>query len=34
MDKKWIAYAVCILIGVVAAPQIRKLPLLDKLPSV
>jgi len=34
MDKKHIWLLVAFLAGVVAAPQVRKLPLLNKLPSV
>lgn len=31
--KKWLLYGGLVLAGVVLAPQIRKLPLLDKLPA-
>jgi hypothetical protein len=34
MYKKWLGYAICVLIGVVAAPELRKLPGLNKLPSI
>ena len=34
MDKKHIWLLVAFLGGVVLAPQVRKLPLLNKLPSV
>jgi hypothetical protein len=34
MDKKWLMYAAIFLAGVVLAPKVRSLPLLDKLPSV
>jgi hypothetical protein len=34
MDKRHILIAVAFLAGVVLAPQVRKLPLLNKLPSV
>lgn len=33
MSKKWLVYAGVFLLGVVAAPKIKTLPLLDKLPS-
>jgi hypothetical protein len=32
--NKYLLYAGLVLAGVILAPQIRKLPLLDKLPSV
>jgi hypothetical protein len=32
--NKYVLYAGLVLAGVILAPQIRKLPLLDKLPSV
>ena len=34
MDKKWVIYGLIFLAGVVAAPKVRTLPLLNKLPSV
>ncbi len=34
MDKKYVIYALVFLAGVVLAPKVRSLPLLDKLPSV
>ena len=34
MDKKYLIYALVFLAGVVLAPKVRSLPLLDKLPSV
>ena len=34
MDKKWLLYAGLILLGVIAAPKIRTLPLMDKLPTI
>lgn len=34
MDKKYLLYAAIFLAGVVLAPKVRTLPLLDKLPSV
>lgn len=34
MDKKHLLIIAAFLAGVVLAPQVRKLPLLDKLPSV
>lgn len=33
MKNKYVLYGALILVGVVAAPKIRTLPLLDKLPS-
>jgi hypothetical protein len=34
VDKKYLLYAAIFLAGVVLAPKVRTLPLLDKLPSV
>jgi len=34
VDKKYVIYALVFLAGVVLAPKVRSLPLLDKLPSV
>lgn len=34
MDKKWMMYGLAFLAGVVLAGQVRKLPLMNKLPSV
>lgn len=34
MNKQYLLYAALILLGVVAAPKLRTLPLLNKLPSV
>lgn len=34
MNKKWLMYAGIFLAGVVLAPKVRSLPLLDKLPSI
>ena len=34
MKNKWLIYGGLVLLGVVLAPKIRTLPLLDKLPSV
>ena len=34
MDKKWLIYAGIFLAGVVLAPKVRTLPLLNKLPSI
>lgn len=34
MDKKWLIYGVIFLAGVVAAPKVRSLPGLSKLPSI
>lgn len=34
MDKKYLLYAAIFLAGVMLAPKVRSLPLLDKLPSV
>lgn len=34
MEKKHLIYLALFLGGVVLAPQVRKLPLLNKLPSV
>ena len=34
MDKKYLLYAGLVLLGVILAPKLRSLPLLDKLPSV
>lgn len=31
--KKYLPYAIAVLVGVVLAPKLRTLPLLDKLPS-
>lgn len=33
MDKKWIMYGLVFLAGVVLAPKVRTLPLLNKLPT-
>lgn len=33
-DKKWLIYALIFLGGVVAAPKVRTLPLLNKLPTI
>jgi hypothetical protein len=33
MDKKWLIYGAVFLAGVMLAPKVRSLPLLDKLPS-
>lgn len=33
MDSKWLLYAAIFIAGVVLAPQVRNLPLLNKLPS-
>lgn len=33
MDKKWLWYGVIFLAGVVMAPKVRQLPLLNKLPG-
>lgn len=34
MNKKYLVYAGLVLLGVVLAPKLRTLPLLDKLPSI
>lgn len=34
MDKKWLVYGGIFLLGVVLAPKVRSLPVLDKLPSI
>ena len=34
MDKKWLIYGAIFFAGVVLAPKVRTLPLLNKLPSV
>jgi hypothetical protein len=34
VDKKWLIYGAVFLAGVVLAPKIRTLPLLNKLPAV
>lgn len=34
MDKKYLVYAAIFLAGVILAPKVRSLPLMDKLPSV
>jgi len=34
VDKKYLLYAAIFLAGVMLAPKVRSLPLLDKLPSV
>lgn len=34
MSKKWLLYGGLILAGVVLAPKLRSLPLLDKLPQI
>ena len=33
MKKTWMVYVGLVLLGVVIAPKVRTLPLLDKLPS-
>jgi hypothetical protein len=33
MDKKWLIYGLIFLAGVYAAPKVRTLPLLGKLPT-
>ncbi len=33
MDKKWLVYGLVFMAGVVLAPKVRALPLMDKLPS-
>lgn len=33
MKKQWLIYAGVFLLGVVVAPKVRSLPLLDKLPQ-
>jgi hypothetical protein len=33
MKNKWVVYGAIFLAGVVLAPKVRSLPLLDKLPS-
>lgn len=34
MDKKHLIYVLVFLAGVVAAPKVRTLPVLNKLPSI
>jgi hypothetical protein len=34
MKKQYLVYAGLVLLGVVLAPKLRTLPLLDKLPSI
>lgn len=34
MDKKWLVYLALILAGYVFAPQISRIPLVNKLPQV
>lgn len=34
MNKKWMIYGGIFLLGVIAAPKVRQLPLLSKLPTV
>jgi hypothetical protein len=34
VDKKYLLYAAIFLAGVVLAPKVRSLPVLDKLPSI
>lgn len=34
MDKKWLIYGGIFLLGVIAAPKVRTLPVLSKLPSI
>lgn len=34
MSKNWTYLAVGVLIGLVAAPQLRKLPLVSKVPTI
>lgn len=34
MKNKWVIYGLIFLAGVVAAPKVRQLPVLDKLPSI
>ena len=34
MDKKYMVYAAIFLAGVVLAPRVKTLPVLNKLPSV
>ena len=34
MKNKWLIYGGLVLLGVVLAPKLRTLPLLDKLPSI
>lgn len=34
MDKKYMWLAAGVLLGVVLAPKLRSLPVLDKLPSI
>ena len=34
MDKKWLIYGAIFLAGVVLAPKVRTLPILNKLPAV
>jgi len=34
VDKKWLVYGAIFIAGVILAPKVRTLPLLDKLPSV
>jgi hypothetical protein len=33
VKNKWVVFGLIFLAGVVAAPKVRTLPLLDKLPS-
>lgn len=32
--KTWIAVAIAVLAGVIAAPKLRQLPIINKLPTV
>jgi hypothetical protein len=34
VDNKWLKYAALVLLGYVLAPQISKIPLVNKLPQV
>lgn len=34
MDKKWLWYGGIFLLGVVLAPRVRALPVLNKLPQI
>jgi hypothetical protein len=34
MDRKWLIYGAIFLAGVVLAPKVRTLPLLNRLPAV
>jgi len=34
VKNKWLIYGGLVLLGVVLAPKLRTLPLLDKLPSI